>query len=47
MHLNGLGKIEGTFGSSLHGKPYFAFERVPYAAAPINENRFRVSFIVL
>lgn len=43
VHLNGLGKIEGITGKSLHGRTFFSFEGIPYGAAPINQNRFAVS----
>lgn len=36
------GKIRGHILKSDHGKAYYAFQEIPYAAPPIGSNRFQV-----
>lgn len=36
------GKIRGHILKSEDGKPYYAFQEIPYAAPPIGANRFQV-----
>lgn len=36
------GKIRGHVLESENGKPYYAFQEIPYAAAPVGSNRFQV-----
>lgn len=37
------GKIKGHILQSEAGKPYYAFQQIPYAAAPVGLNRFQVN----
>lgn len=39
------GKIRGHILKSEDGKPYYAFQEIPYAAPPTGANRFQVKKI--
>lgn len=39
------GKIQGTTITSFKGREIFAFYKIPYANPPVNESRFKVSFL--
>ena len=39
-----IGSIRGVFSKSMKGRKFLSFKGVPYAAAPVGNSRFKVSF---